>query len=362
MINIGTILRGMFRIFTILIFVFSLQAFAGQQQSLQQSTRERAMKAGQQLREYHRQQAESLKKSALRGTSSVQPKVGISVNKTSGLSSTIFFYDNFESGAHAWTTELYGGATDNIWHRTTLNSSSPTHSWWAGIDGQGDYNTGRTINTAVVSEPINLTGAVGSISLMFAENYATEHGWDDCMVDVSTDSEATWTHLRGGYGAAPSGSSEGWTITSLDLTPYSGKTIKIRFYFYTFDANFNDFPGWFIDDIVVFDQRGTIEGRKFFDVNNNGVKDPGERGIKDWLITATGPVTITTTTNYRGHYSLTLPLGSYTVTEAFEPNWTQKYPLVRSLEYQSHHTRYGCRQHPFRELHTVKLHQRYDVQ
>ncbi|HMD14332.1 MAG TPA: SdrD B-like domain-containing protein, partial [Bacteroidota bacterium] len=289
---------------------------------------ERAMSAAQQLRDYHRQQAEQQKKSSLRGISSVQPKVGISIDKTSGTTSTIFFYDNFESGAHTWTTELYGGTTDNIWHRTTLNSSSPTHSWWAGIDGLGNYNTGRTINTAVVSELINLTGAVGSVTLMFAENYATEHGWDDCMVDVTTDSEATWTHLRGGYGAAPSGSSNGWTITSLDLTPYAGKTIKIRFYFDTFDANFNDFAGWFIDDIVVFDQRGTIKGQKFFDVNNNGVKDPGERGIKNWLITATGPVTITTSTGYRGHYSLTLPLGSYTVTEAFEPNWTQKYPLA----------------------------------
>jgi hypothetical protein len=58
------------------------------------------------------------------------------------------------------------------------------------------------------------------------------------------------------------------------------------------------------------------------------VKDLGERGVKDWYITASGPVTITTKTNYRGRYWFTLPLGTYTVSEEFKPNWTQKYPLA----------------------------------
>lgn len=313
--------------FLITSMMFVLAAPAAQQSSQKQSLRQREMNAARQLMEYHHRQSLSQKKALGGELSSVRPRVGISLNRTASTNSSIFFYDNFESGAHTWTTQLYGGTTDDLWHRTTLNSSSPTHSYWAGIDGQGDYNTGNIINTALVSEPISLTGAIGSVKLMFAENYETEQGWDDCMVDASTDNGTTWTHLRGGYGAAPSGSSGGWTITSLDLTPYAGQTILIRFNFYTFDAKFNNFPGWFIDDIVVFDQGGIIEGRKFFDVNNNGVKDPGERGIKDWIITASGPVSLTTTTNVRGHYLFTLPLGTYTISETFEPNWTQKYPL-----------------------------------
>ena len=36
---------------------------------------------------------------------------------------------------------------------------------------------------------------------------------------------------------------------------------------------------------------------------------------------------MTTRTNERGRYTLPLPLGTYTVSEEFKPNWTQKYPL-----------------------------------
>jgi len=289
------------------------------------SVRIRAMNAARQMREFRQSLAASHEK--LRTASSAPADVGVSINSAAGTSSTIFFYDNFESGAHTWSTELYGGATDDCWHRTSLNASSPSHSWWPGIEGQNTYHTGRRINTAVKSETINLTAAAAPVRLLFAENYVTERGWDFCMVDASSDGGTSWTHLRGGYGSAPSGDSHGWTITTLNLGSFAGHNTIIRFYFDTGDTLFNAFPGWFVDDVVVFDQSGQITGKKFFDVNNNGVKDPGERGVKDWLITATGPVTLTTKTNYRGRYSLNLPLGSYTVTETFEPNWTQKYPF-----------------------------------
>ena len=293
-----------------------------------QSLRERHMNAERQLREYRQSlQNEKTLKSSIRTISSAPVDVGIRINATAQTSSTIFFYDSFESGAHTWATGLENGTIDDLWHSTTANSSSPSHSWWPGIELQSNYTTGHRISTSLKSESIDLSTAAGSVTLLFAENYATELGWDYCMVDVSTNGGASWSHLRGDYGAAPSGNSAGWQITALDLTPFAGQIITLRFFFDTGDSLFNDFPGWFVDDVVVFDQGGQITGKKFFDVNNDGVKDVGERGVKDWLITATGPVTLTTKTNYRGRYRLTLPLGSYTVTETFQPNWTQKYPL-----------------------------------
>jgi len=293
-----------------------------------QSARERRMNAERQLREYRQSaQKEKLLKSSIRSISSAPAEVGIQINAAAKTSSTIFFYDNFESGAHTWTTELNNGSTDDLWHSTTLNSSSVTHSWWPGIELQSNYNTGRRISTSMKSEAIDLTAAAGPVTLLFAENYRTERGWDYCMVDVSSNGGANWTPLRGAYGAAPSGNSEGWKITILDLTSYAGQNITLRFFLDTGDSLHNNFPGWFVDDIVIFDQSGVITGKKFFDVNNNGVKDVGERGVKDWLVTATGPVTFTTKTNYRGRYRMTLPLGSYTITETQQVNWTQKYPL-----------------------------------
>src|SRR3989304_3538717 len=139
------------------------------------------------------------------------------------------------------------------------------------------------------------------------------------MVDVSTNGGGSWIPMRGVYGTAPSGDTEGWRITSLDLSVYAGSTVNIRFYFDTGDTLFNTFPGWFVDDVMVLDQGGLITGKKFFDVNNNGVKDAGERGVGDWRITADGPVSLTTRTNYRGRYWLTLPLGSYTAPADHQP-------------------------------------------
>jgi hypothetical protein len=288
------------------------------------SPMERAMEANAQMREYRRRiEAQKYGANTL---SSVQQKVSVKLNDAAQTSSTIFFYDKMEIGVNGWTTALYTGATDDLWHQTTLDASSATHSWWPGIEGSADYSTGNRINTAAITPPIDLTAGIAPLTLLFTENFYTERGWDYCMVDITTDGGSTWTPLRGVYGTAPSGDTEGWQATTLDLSAYAGSVVNIRFYFDTGDSAYNAFPGWFVDDVMVFDQGGMITGKKFFDVNSNGVKDIGERGVSDWYITADGPVTLTTRTNYRGRYWLTLPLGNYTVSEEHQAGWTQTYP------------------------------------
>src|ERR1041385_7049875 len=290
------------------------------------SSIERKMNALEAMRELQHRQSTLIHEKNSRNTSSAQSQVQIKLNAAKHTSSTIFFYDNMESGANGWTTELIGGATDNLWHQTTLDANSPSHSWWCGIDGQLNYHSGNRLNTAVKSPSIDLSGAIAPVTLLFTENYFTELGWDYCMVDVSVNGGVSWTPLRGNYGSAPSGDSKGWIISTLDLSTYVGNQINIRFHFDTGDTSFNEFPGWFVDDVVLFDQGGRIKGKKFFDVNNNGVKDLEDRGIKNWIITADGPISLSTRTDDHGRYNLPLPLGSYTVTEALQPGWTQTYP------------------------------------
>lgn len=292
-----------------------------------ESPQQRAMSAARQLREYHQRLGSDRLKAQSRDLNGAG-SVGISIDRSMQSSSTIFFYDNMEGGANGWTSVAYSGS--DLWHQTTADASSPIKSWRAGDDLLNNYANGARVNDALISPSIDLSAATGPVTLLFAEQYVTEQGWDYCMVAASTDGGSSWNELRGNYGSAPSGSSDGWQITSLDLSPYAGSSVLLRFYFDTGDEKYNDFPGWFVDDVVVFDQGGTITGRKFFDVNNNGSKDIGERGVKEWLITATGPITLTTRTNYRGRYWFTVPLGSYTLTEEFKPNWTQKYPLSGS--------------------------------
>ncbi len=286
------------------------------------STQLRTMEATRQLRDYRRRIGLS---QGLRAPFSAGPGATLRIDKSFSTSSTIFFEDNMEGGANGWTSVAYSGS--DLWHQSTLNSNSPTHSWWAGIEGPGTYGNGGRINSALISPPIDLTAAAGSVSLLFAENYVTEAGWDFCMVDASTNGGASWTSLRGGYGSAPSGDSYGWVVSSLNLTPYAGHTLRLRFYFDTGDSLENDFPGWFVDNVVVFDQGGRIAGRTFFDVNDNGMKDSTDRGVKNWLVTASGQgITISTKSNFRGRFSLPLPLGSYTITDELISGWTQTFP------------------------------------
>ncbi len=159
------------------------------------------------------------------------------------------FSDEFESGnTLGWTTESYGGT--DLWHLSSEKSFSAISSLWCG-QKTGDslnYNAGR-INAAVLTPEINLKAST-TAALSFREYFHTEEQWDVCMVDVHHGS--TWTHLRGGYGSAPSGFSGGWANPLIDLSPFCGSTVRIRFYFDTGDELYNVLPGWFIDDVYIY--------------------------------------------------------------------------------------------------------------
>ena len=159
------------------------------------------------------------------------------------------FYDDMEHGDNGWTRQVFGA--DDLWHRTTRAFNSPGTSWWCGIESSGTYATPNAIRTAAISPPIDLSRAIAPVTLQFYENFSTEPGYDYCMVDVALDGSSTWTPLRGGLGAAPSGSSGGWRLTMLDLSAWAGQTIRIRYYFDTIDAAANSYPGWFFDDVLV---------------------------------------------------------------------------------------------------------------
>ncbi len=324
--SISTIFRVLSIALLIVTLIFPVVLIAGSQNSPQtQSLRERAMNAAQQLRDYHQRIVATEQKKRLMSSSASRAEVSLRVDRSIQSTSTIYFYDNMESGLNGWTTTAYSG--NDLWHQTTSNASSKPTSWWMGIEQQGNYLNGERINDALISPAINLAGAVAPVQMLVAESFVTEQGWDYCMVDVSADGGSTWNHLRGGYGPAPSGDTDGWIISLLDLSAYAGGTINLRFYFDTGDSLYNEFPGWYVDDVIIFDQGGMITGKKYFDENQNGLKEYNEHGIKEWLITATSSqLSLTTRTNVWGKYWLPVPLGTYTVTEELQDGWTQSGP------------------------------------
>ncbi|MFI5251943.1 MAG: SdrD B-like domain-containing protein [Bacteroidota bacterium] len=320
------IISGLLLLLSIPMFAAGNVRIVKKKQTQQRSsiqTRQEA--AEQQLREYQQQLSNTSRHTGAPGAAG-EEKIILGDLQTA---SKIFFTDDMENGTNGWT--IASGNVPPLWHQTTSNYNSPTHSWWVGSESTGTYNVHARVDESLISPAIDLSGSTGNITMMFTEYYVTERGWDFCMVGVSTDAGTSWSELRGGYGNSISGRSNGWKITKLDLTPFAGQTVNIRFHFDTHDSTFNNFPGWFIDNMVVFDQRGFLSGKTFFDVNKDGIENYPDSRLQDWPITVTGEgITLIVKTNDHGRYNLTLPLGTYTVTESLQTGWSQTAPLSGS--------------------------------
>lgn len=169
------------------------------------------------------------------------------VNVTVPAEPHVYFSDDVEGGAGEWNAS-------GLWHITTNMSSSLTHSWGYGNETTGNYvkknNAGTSIRNAgnLISAFVNLTGAV-SPKLSFKNYWNTEAGtyYDTKKVFVSTNNGATWTQLL-----QISTNPRVWQESTVNLNNYIGSTIRIRFEFDTKDGLYNNYPGWFIDDVKVY--------------------------------------------------------------------------------------------------------------
>jgi len=127
--------------------------------------------------------------------------------------------------------------------------------WWAG--------RGDGIDSTLTGE-FDLAG-LESATLTFRTWYDIEEHWDYAYVMASGDGGGTWQILGGrqtsdenplglGYGPAYTGKSGGgdspaWVEESIDLSPFAGQRILLRFEYIT-DEGIN-LDGWAIDDIAI---------------------------------------------------------------------------------------------------------------
>lgn len=168
-----------------------------------------------------------------------------------------------ESAAPQWGPDylaLPASSTPQTFHFTFDGSEevslvpATAHSgemmWWSN---RGDESDSR------LTRAFDLTG-VDSATLNYWTWYWIEEGWDFGYVMVSTDGGATWTPLDtpltttddphgNSYGPGYTGQSGDWVQESLDLTPYAGQAILVRFEYITDDAVTQ--PGLIIDDVSV---------------------------------------------------------------------------------------------------------------
>ena len=111
------------------------------------------------------------------------------------------------------------------------------HCWWS--------NRGDSMSTALTRE-FDLS-TLDRATLRFSLWYEIEEGWDYGYVQVSTDGGLTWDILEGdlatarnpvgnSFGPGYSGFSVGWVEDQVDLTPYAGRKVLVRFHYVTDDA------------------------------------------------------------------------------------------------------------------------------
>lgn len=180
--------------------------------------------------------------------------------------------DNAEGGTGQWTIAQAGAAPAPMWQASAPNQK-PNHSgttFWANpTSEQQTQNKSTTLTfNSLISVP-----STGITALRFSEWYFNEDD-DKGFVEVSTDNGATWTAIytnNRGQGDLPdvganAFADEALTLQQLDLTIYSGQTIRLRFRFALGGSNVILWTqyGWYIDDI-------SITNDSWLDVTNANV-------------------------------------------------------------------------------------------
>lgn len=132
---------------------------------------------------------------------------------------------------------------------------SGQYLWWSNRGDDSDMTLTRAFD---------LSG-VDTATLRFWCWYDIEEDWDYAYVEVSTDGGQTWEILTtpSGTPSNPNGNSFGWAYTGrsgdgdepewieeqVDLSPYAGREILLRFEYVTDDAV--NRPGFALDDLSI---------------------------------------------------------------------------------------------------------------
>lgn len=157
------------------------------------------------------------------------------------------FSDNFDTGQPNWNNSNFG-----------LESSDFVSPPFCMSDSPNGYYQNNQQSTLTTSLNLDLTNA-NHAHLQFYLKYFTEKTFDMLKVQISTNNGSSWTTLCGKYSTPPphiNGSDPGyegiqryWVKEEINLTPYIGNQIKIRFRFTADNYGFDD--GIYIDNVLI---------------------------------------------------------------------------------------------------------------
>lgn len=162
----------------------------------------------------------------------------------------------------AWTTTAPIGSVWSV--SSTVSNSAPNSFFVQNLATAGDQRLATSTSYAL---PLN-----SYPELSFWHRFNTEGGWDGGVVEISTNGGTSWTDLgtqmtlngyNGALGAAPTNALSGRSAftglqgtfinTKINLAPYTGQSVLIRFRFGSDDNTTAPTTpaGWWVDDIML---------------------------------------------------------------------------------------------------------------
>jgi hypothetical protein len=136
---------------------------------------------------------------------------------------------------------------DGLWHLSArLSHDADGLSWYYGIEGVGTYDTGVRNYGYLTTDQVAV--CAGTPVLRFWEWCMDEPGstYEERWVQVSVDGGTTWDNVYQSVDDLGV-----WIETVVDLSPYEGLDVLIRFSFDTLDDLANNYEGWYIDEVRI---------------------------------------------------------------------------------------------------------------
>lgn len=181
---------------------------------------------------------------------------------------SVVFSDGFESGLTNWTATGLWNLQDDTSPCGALVASFPEGQRCAyyGDPATCTYETGAVANagTLTLATPVLLPSTGPAATLRCWTNHITEGcgpvlgSFDRFEIDVSANGGADWTLVGRRCALKISPDFGVWHGRSIDLTPYLGQSILVRFRFDTVDEKANFHLGAFVDQVEIRQEVGTV--------------------------------------------------------------------------------------------------------
>lgn len=142
-----------------------------------------------------------------------------------------------------------GWTMNGLWNISSSRSLSPSFSLHYGRGTGSNYATGNNRNFGSATSPSFVVPTTGSTLVEFdvwreVESYPSGN-WDQLQLSILPSGTTLYSVARdGGTGGL-------WEHITVDIGGFAGTTAQLVFTFDTFDGNFNNFEGIYIDNIVV---------------------------------------------------------------------------------------------------------------